>query len=167
MAFCHKETNKMTEKMIKNLDEIENTQTLLETLSAEQADLGAKMAIAADDADSASLIALAHRRNNLPIEILSAQIILERLYLQRDEARLPEFQAEAQKLAEIVTEKLKMLADAQAQFNFASGNQSAAGSDVSETKLAISERKRQIEVLLREARNVKIAPASLQMHGGR
>ncbi len=29
----------MTEKMIKNLNEIENTQTLLETLSAEQADL--------------------------------------------------------------------------------------------------------------------------------
>jgi UDP-2,3-diacylglucosamine pyrophosphatase LpxH len=125
------------------------------------------MAIAADDADSSALISLAHRRGNLPIEILSTQIILERLYLQRDEARLSEFRTEAQKLAEIVAEKLKILADAQTQFNFASGNQSSAASDVSETRMSINERKRTIEVLLREARNVKIAPSSLQMHGGR
>jgi ABC-type ATPase with predicted acetyltransferase domain len=155
----------MTEKMIKNLDEIENTQTLLETLSAEQADLSKRMSDAANDADSSALIGLAHRRNDLPIEILSAQIILERLLLRRDEERLPAFQAEAQKLAEIVAEKLKILADAQTQFNFASVNQSSAASDVSETKMTIAERKRTIEVLLREARNVKVAPASLQMHG--
>ena len=155
----------MTETMIQNLNEIENTQTLLENLSSEQSDLGVKMSLAASDADSASLISLAHRRNNLPIEILSEQIRLEQLLLLRDEARLPAFQAEAQKLAEIVTEKLKILADAQTQFNIASGNQSAAASDVSETKISIAERKRTIEGLLREARNVKIAPASLQMHG--
>ena len=155
----------MTEKMIKNLNEIENTQTLLETLSAEQADLSKRMSDAANDADSSALIGLAHRRNDLPIEILSTRIRLERLYLERDELRLPELQTEAQKLAEIVTEKLKMLADAQTQFNIASGNQSAAGSEVSETKMSIAERKRTIEVLLREARNVKIAPVSLQAHG--
>ncbi len=155
-------------KMKENLNEqIQDTQTLLETLSAEQSDLGAKMAISADNADSASLIKLAHRRNNLPIEILSTRIILERLYVQRDEERLPELQAEAQKLAEIVAEKLKMLTDAQTQFNFASGNQSSAASDVSETKMSISERRRVIESLLAQARNVKIAPVSLQMHGGR
>jgi hypothetical protein len=155
----------MTEKSL--VEQIQDTQTLLETLSAEQADLGVKMAISANDADSASLIALAHRRNNLPIEILSEQIRLERLYLQRDEERLPEFQTEARKLAEIVAEKLKTLADAQAQFNFASVNQSSAASDVSETKMTINERKRTIEILLREARNVKISPSSLQAHGGR
>jgi hypothetical protein len=154
----------MTEKTI--IEQIQDTQTLLETLSAEQSDLSTKMAISANDADSASLIALAHRRNNLPIEILSEQIRLERLLLERDEARLPSFQDEAQKLAEIVAEKLKMLADAQTEFNFASGNQSAAASDVSETKMSIAERKRTIEILLREARNVKIAPASLSMRGG-
>ena len=48
----------MTEKSL--VEQIQNTQTLLETLSAEQADLGKKMALAADDADSASLITLAH-----------------------------------------------------------------------------------------------------------
>jgi hypothetical protein len=156
----------MTEKMTENLNEIQNTTETLTRLEAELSDLGVKMAISADDADSASLIALAHRRNDLPIEILSTQIILERLYLERDELRLPEFQVEAQKLAEIVAEKLKTLADAQTEFNFASGNQSSAASDVSETKISIAERKRTIEILLREARNVKIAPASLSMRGG-
>ncbi len=152
-------------QMTENLNEIQNTTETLTRLEAELSDLAAKMTLAADDADSASLITLAHRRNDLPIEILSARIRLERLYLQRDELRLPSFQTEAQKLAEIVTEKLKMLADAQTEFNFASGNQSSAASDVSETKMSIAERKRTIEVLLREARNVKIAPASLQAHG--
>jgi hypothetical protein len=154
----------MTENII---EQIENTQTILETLAAEQADLGQKMALAANDADSSALIALARRRDELPIEILSTRIRAERLYLQRDEERLPSFQDEARKLAEIVAEKLKTLADSQAQFNAASANQSSAASDVSETKMSINERKRTIEVLLREARNVKIAPASLQMHGGR
>jgi hypothetical protein len=152
----------MTENII---EQIQNTTENLAKLESELSELGKRMAHAADNADSSALISLAHRRNNLPIEILSAQIILERLYLQREEARLPEFQAEAQKLAEIVAEKLKILADAQTQFNFASGNQSSAASDVSETRMSINERKRTIEVLLREARNVKIAPSSLQMHG--
>jgi len=156
----------MTEKMTENLNEIQNTTETLTRLELELSDLGTKMAISADDADSASLIALAHRRNDLPIEILSARIILERLYLQRDELRLPAFQAEAQKLAEIVTEKLKILADAQKEFNIASGNQSTAAWNVRETKMSINERKRTIEVLLREARNVKISPVSLSMHGG-
>ncbi len=156
----------MTEKMIKNLDEIENTTETLTRLESEHADLSNRMSDAANDADSSALIALAHRQNNLPVEILSAKIRLERLLLQRDEARLPEFQAEAQKLAEIVTEKLKILADAQTLFNFASVNQSSAASDVSETKMTIAERKRTIEILLRQARNVKIVPASLSMRGG-
>jgi chromosome segregation ATPase len=155
----------MTEKSL--VEQIQDTTETLTRLEAEQTDLSKRMSDAANDADSASLIALAHRRNNLPIEILSGQIRLERLLLQRDEERLPSFQDEARKLAEIVAEKLKALSDAQAQFNFASGNQSSAASDVSETKMSINDRKRTIEVLLREARNVKIAPASLQMHGGR
>jgi hypothetical protein len=153
----------MTENLIK---QIQDTTKILETLSAEQSDLSNRMSDAANDADSAALIGLAHRQNNLPVEILSARIRLERLLLRRDEERLPEFQAEAQKLAEIVTEKLKMLAAAQTEFNFASVNQSSAASDVSETKMTIAERKRTIEILLREARNVKVAPASLSMRGG-
>ncbi len=155
----------MTQKSL--VEEIQTTTDILAKLESELADLGKKMALAAADADSASLISLAHRRGDLPIEILSTRIRLEKLYLERDQSRLPELQNAAAKLAEIVTEKLKILADAQTQFNYASGNQSAAASDVSETKMSIAERKRTIEILLREARNVKIVPASLQMHGGR
>jgi peptidoglycan hydrolase CwlO-like protein len=155
----------MTEKSL--VEQIQDTTKFIETLAAEQADLGAKMAIAADDADSASLISLAHRRNNLPIEILSEQIRLSQLLLQRDEERLPELQAEAAKLAKPIPEMQKQIADLQMQFNIASGSVSNAVEDVRQAKLEISERRRSIESLLSQARNVKIAPASLQMHGGR
>ncbi len=153
--------------MTENLNEIQTTTTTLARLETEQADLPKRMSDAANDADSSALIGLAHRRNNLPIEILSAQIRLERLYLRRDEMRLPLLQNEAAKLAEIVTEKLKILTDSQTEFNFASGNQSSAASDVSETKIEIGERRRSIESLLAQARNVKIVPSSLSVHGGR
>jgi peptidoglycan hydrolase CwlO-like protein len=158
---------KMTEQTTQNLNEIQNTTDILTRLEAELADLSAKMAISADNADSASLIKLAHRRNNLPIEILSTRIILERLYLRRDEERLPELQAEVAKLAKPIEGMQKQIADLQQEFNIASGNVSNANEDVRQTRMEISERKRTIESLLAQARNVKIAPASLQMHGGR
>jgi len=155
----------MTEKMIKNLDEIENTQTLLETLSAEQADLSKRMSDAANDADSSALIGLAHRRNDLPIEILSAQIILERLLLLRDELRLPELQNVVAELDKPIPEMQKQIADLQVQFNIASGAVTNANEDVRQTRLEIAERRRSIESLLAQARNVKVVPASLQAHG--
>ncbi len=155
----------MTEKTI--IEQIQDTQTLLETLSAEQSDMSVKMAIAAADADSASLIALAHRRNNLPIEILSEQIRLERLLLERDELRLPQLQAEVAKLAEPIEPMRKKISDLQMQFNIASGEVTNANEDVRQTRLEIAERRRAIESLLAQARNVKISPSSLQAHGGR
>jgi predicted nucleic acid-binding Zn-ribbon protein len=153
----------MTENII---EQIQNTQTLLARLEAELADLGVKMAISANDADSASLIALAHRRNNLPIEILSEQIRLEQLLLLRDEQRLPELQAEVAKLAEPIEGMRKKISDLQVQFNIASGAVTNANEDVRQTRLEIAERRRSIESLLAQARNVKIAPASLSMRGG-
>jgi predicted nucleic acid-binding Zn-ribbon protein len=150
-----------------NLTQIQNTQALLETLSLEQSDLGKKMSLAADDADSASLISLAHRRNDLPIEILSAQIRLERLYLQRDELRLPELQAESARLSAPIEGLLKKIADTQREFNIQSGAAVSANEEVRQTRISIGERRRSIGALLAQARNVKIAPASLQMHGGR
>ena len=154
--------------MTENLNEqIQTTSNLLAQLEAEQADLPKRMSDAANDADSSALIILAHRRNDLPIEILSTRIILERLYVQRDELRLPELQAEVAKLAEPIEGMQKQIADLQQEFNVASGNVSNANEDVRQTRMEISERKRTIESLLAQARNVKIAPASLQMHGGR
>jgi chromosome segregation ATPase len=156
----------MTEKMIENLNEIENTTETLTRLEAEQSDLGVKMSLAANDADSASLIALSHRRNDLPIEILSEQIRLSRLLLERDEQRLPELQSEAAKLAEPIEPMLKKIAEMQREFNIASGSVSNAVGNVRQIQMEISERRRSIESLLAQARNVKIVPVSLQMHGG-
>jgi peptidoglycan hydrolase CwlO-like protein len=151
----------------KTLNEIQITTDKLTELETEQADLSKRMSDAANDADSSALIILAHRRNDLPIEILSTRIILERLYVQRDEERLPELQAEVAKLAEPIEGMQKKINDLQREFNLASGNVSNANEDVRQTRMEISERKRTIESLLAQARSVKIAPASLQMHGGR
>jgi peptidoglycan hydrolase CwlO-like protein len=156
----------MTEKMIQNLNEIENTQTLLETLSAEQSDLGTKMAISADNADSSALIALARRRDELPVEILSTQIRLSRLLLERDEQRLPLLQTEVAKLAEPIEGMLKKIAEMHREFNIKSGEVGSITEDIRQLKMEIAERKRQIASLVHEARNVKISPSSLQAHGG-
>jgi peptidoglycan hydrolase CwlO-like protein len=124
------------------------------------------MAIAADDADSASLISLAHRRNNLPIEILSSQIILERLYLLRDEERLPELQNAVAELAKPIPAMQKKISDLQVEFNIASGEVTNANENLRQTRIEIAERRRSIESLLAQARNVKITPSSLSMRGG-
>ena len=153
----------MTHKTL--VEQIENTTKFLETLSAEQSDLSVKMSVAANDADSAALITLKHRANDLPIELLATRIRLERLYLQRDELRLPELQNVVAELAKPIPEMQKQINDLQREFNIASGAVTNANEDVRQTKMEISERKRQIEGLLREARNVKVAAASLQMHG--
>jgi predicted nucleic acid-binding Zn-ribbon protein len=157
----------MTENMIQTLTEIEGTTEILTRLETEHADLSKRMSDAANDADSAALIGLAHRRNDLPIEILSAQIRLQRLYLLRDEERLPELQSVVAKLAEPIEPMRKKINDLQMQFNIASGNVSGANEDLRQTRLEIAERRRSIESLLMQARNVKIAPASLAMNGGR
>ncbi len=157
----------MTENMIQTLTEIEGTTETLTRLETEHADLSKRMSDAANDADSAALIGLAHRRNDLPIEILSAQIRLQRLYLLRDEERLPELQSVVAKLAEPIPAMQKKINDLQVQFNIASGEVSNASENLRQTKLEIAERRRSIESLLAQARNVKISPSSLQAHGGR
>lgn len=157
----------MTENMIQTLTEIEGTTETLARLETEHADLSKRMSDAANDADSASLISLAHRRNNLPIEILSAQIRLERLLLRRDEERLPLLQTEVAKLAEPIEGMRKKISDLQREFDIASGAVTNSSEDVRQTKLEIAERRRAIESLLAQARNVKIVPTSLAMNGGR
>jgi peptidoglycan hydrolase CwlO-like protein len=156
----------MTETMIQNLNEIENTQKKLENLSSEQADLSTKMAIAADNADSAALISLRHRATDIPVELLATQIRLERLLLLRDEQRLPQLQSEVAKLAEPIEGMRKKIADLQREFNIASGDVSNASENLRQTKLEIAERRRSIEMLVSQARNSKVVPASLSMRGG-
>ncbi len=133
---------------------------------SEQSDLGAKMSLAANDADSSALISLKHRANDLPIELIATQIRLERLYLLRDKERLPELQNAVAELAKPIAGLQKQIADLQMQFNIASGEVTNANENLRQTRIEIAERRRSIESLLSQARNVKIAPSSLQMHGG-
>ncbi len=154
----------MTEKSL--VEQIQDTQTLLETLAAEQSDMSVKMSLAANDADSAALIALKHRAGDIPVELLATEIRLQRLLLRRDEERLPELQSVVAELAEPIEPMRKKIADLQMQFNIASGEVTNANEDVRQTRLEIAERRRAIEALLSQARNVKVVPASLSMRGG-
>jgi uncharacterized coiled-coil DUF342 family protein len=95
------------------------------------------------------------------------EIRLQQLLLRRDEERLPSLQSVVAELAEPIEGMRKKINDLQLQFNIASGNVSNANEDVRQTRLEIAERRRSIEALLSQARNVKVAPASLQMYGGR
>jgi predicted nucleic acid-binding Zn-ribbon protein len=156
----------MTEKMIENLNEIESTQTILETLAAEHADLSKRMSDAANDADSASLISLKHRANDLPIELIATQIRLERLYLLRDEERLPELQNAVAELAKPIPAMQKQIAEMQVEFNIASGEVTNANENLRQTRIEIAERRRSIESLLAQARNTKITPSRLTVSGG-
>ncbi len=146
-------------------NQIETTTNKLRQLENEQSELSQAIANAADAADSVSLITLAHRRNNLPIEILLTRTTLERLYQQRDEEKLPGLQDEAQKLSEPISELQARLQSAQLELNISIGAQADAAQNVKDIKMRIADRKRQIDALLHEARNVKIVPNHLSVSG--
>ena len=145
--------------------QIETTANKLTELETEQSGLSQAIADAANAADSSALITLAHRRNNLPIELLSTRITLERLYQQKDEERLPGLLAEAQKLSEPISELQERLRTAQTELNRAIGSQTDAAQIAKDVRQRISERRRGIEALLSEARNVKIVPNHLSVSG--
>jgi chromosome segregation ATPase len=155
----------MTKIQVNLNEQIETKTTELTALETEQRELSQSIADAANAADSSALITLAHRRNNLPVELLSTRITLERLYQQRDESRLPSLQDAAQKLSEPIPELQERLQAAQLELNLAIGRQVDASQNSRDIKLRIAERKRDIEALLHETRNVKIVPNHLSVSG--
>jgi cell division septum initiation protein DivIVA len=153
-------------KINENLNEqIEQSANKLAQLENEQRELSQSIADAANAADSSALITLAHRRNNLPVELLSARVTLERLYQQRDEERLPGLQDEARELSEPIYELQARLQSLQTELNISIGRQVDAAQNVKDVKLRIAERSREIEALLHETRNVKIVPNHLSVSG--
>jgi chromosome segregation ATPase len=153
-------------KINENLTEqISTTSNLLSELEAELADIPSRRALAAGDADSASLISLTHRGNDLPIEIQMTKIRLEQLHLARDEKRLPGLEDEARKLSEPISELQARLQAAQLELNLAGGAQRNAAQNVKDVKQRVAERKREIEALLYQAGNVKIVPSHLSVSG--
>jgi chromosome segregation ATPase len=169
--FKPKELNKPKKLGDKNMktenlnSQIETKTTELTALETEQRELSQSIADAANAADSVSLITLAHRRNNLPVELLSARVTLERLFQQRDEERLPYLQDEARELSAVIPELQARLQSLQTELNIASGRQADAAQNVKDVKLRISERGREIEALLHQARNTKITPSHLSVSG--
>jgi chromosome segregation ATPase len=153
-------------KIQENLNsQIEQSANFLAQLSAELADIPSRRALAAGDADSASLISLTHRGNDLLIEIQMTKIRLEQLQLKRDESRLPDLQDAARKLSEPISELQARLQAAQLELNLAGGAQRDAEQNVKDLRIRIGERKRSVEALLHEARNVKIVPSHLSVSG--
>jgi chromosome segregation ATPase len=145
--------------------QIETKTTELMALETEQRELSQSIADAANAADSSALITLAHRRNNLPVELLSARVTLERLHQQRDEERLPRLQDEARELSEPIPELQAHLQSLQTELNISIGRQADASQLVKDIKLRIAERSREIEALLHQARNTKIVPSHLSVSG--
>ncbi len=130
--------------------QIETTANLLAQLETEPADFQNRMTLAVNDADSASIISLKHRAHDLPIEVQAARIRLERLYLQRDEAKLDGLKAEAETLAETLMPLREKRDRAIDEYKFASFAHQDALQNYRDRQLSISERKRAIEGLLRE-----------------
>ena len=73
--------------------------------------------------------------------------------------------AESQKLSEPISELQARLQAAQLELNVAIGSQTDAAQNARDIKLRIAERRRSIEGLLHEARNVKIVPNHLTVSG--
>ncbi len=145
--------------------QIEATTTLMAQLEAELVDIPNRRAVAAGDADSASLIALTHRQNDLPIEIQMTKIRIERLYLKKDVERLPDLQDEAWKLSAAIPELQQNRQAVELKLNLAIGAERDASQRVKDIKMRIAERGRQIEALLYQAGNVKTSPSHLSVSG--
>jgi predicted nucleic acid-binding Zn-ribbon protein len=153
-------------KINENLTEqISTTINLLSELEAELADIPNRRAVAAGDADSASLISLTHRQNDLPIEIQMTKVRLERLYLKKDVERLPDLQDEAWKLSAAIPELQQNRQAAELKLNLAIGAERDASQRVKDIKMRIAERGRGIDSLLHEVSKTRIAPSHLSVSG--
>ncbi len=146
-------------------NQIETNTTKLAQLEAEQAGLSQATADAANAADAPALIHLAHRRNNLPIEILASRITLEQLYQRRDEEKLPGLHTKAQRLSAAIPELQANKDAAQLALNLAVGAERDASQRAKDVKQRISDRRRGIEALLHEVSKTRIAPSLLSVSG--
>jgi hypothetical protein len=146
-------------------EQIEKSTNLIAQLEAELVDIPNRRALAVNDADSASLIALSHRAGDLPVEIQMTKIRLERLYMQRDEENLPALAAEAQRLSAAIPELQANKEAAQLALNLAVGAERDASQRAKDVKQRISDRRRGIEALLHEVSKTRIAPSLLSVSG--
>jgi chromosome segregation ATPase len=134
--------------MTKNLTEqIETTSDLLAQLETEQGDFKNRMAHAATNADSASIISLRHRADDLPLHIRAARLRLERLRLSRDEIKLDEIRDEPNRLAEPMQDAVKRYNEARDAKNEAVAAHAQAQNEIYNLQMQNAARKRAISAL--------------------
>ncbi len=145
-------------KIQENLKEqIETTSNLLAQLETEQADFKNRMTLAVGEGDSASMIDLKRRHNELPVEIEAARIRLTKLQLQLDEERIPELQAEVGKFYEPIQEAIAKRDAAALELAKLQGVYHEVNENLREVKNRIGERKRELGRLIYEADPTKSA----------
>ncbi len=147
--------------------QIETSSNLLAQLEAELADIPNRRAVAISNADSAALISLSHRSDDLPVTIQMTKVRLEQLHLQSDEIKLVELKADAEKLAVTLMPLRERRDKAIEEFKFASFVHQDAQQNYRDKQLAISERRRQIETLSRETTAPTPIRQSLMANGSR
>lgn len=132
-------------------EQIQATSAEIKRLEAERADLSNKMQIAASDADSASLIALNRRSDELPVEIRSARLRLARLRLAQKEETQPELAQKRDGLIREVDQLRLAASEAQLALDLRRGALTAATEDVRDGNIQIGELKHEIDFLIAEA----------------
>ncbi len=131
-------------------EQIATTADLLKQLKAEQADINNKMRLAVNDADSAAMIQLRRRADDLPYEITGSEIRLERLRHQADEQLLAELEPERERLYPAVGKARQVFDEAQRQLNIATAAHLNAIDAVNEQRRVIGRHKRRVEMLIQE-----------------
>ncbi len=144
-------------------EQIETTSNLLAQLETEQADFQRQMTVAVNDGNPSAVIALKRRANDLPVEIELARIQLTKFYLQLDEERIPELQAEVGKFYEPIQEAIAKRDAAALELAKLQGVYHEVNENLREVKNRIGERKRELARLIYEANPTKSATrANLQ-----
>jgi uncharacterized membrane protein (DUF106 family) len=129
-------------------EQIQTTETLLETLQSERSDFQNRMAAAVGAGDSASMISLKNRQNELPLEIEAGQIRLAKLLLESDKERLPVLQEKVSKFAEPIAAAVLKRDTAVLELNKLQGAYHTANEDFRDLRIRIGQRTRELERLI-------------------
>ncbi len=149
----------MTKIQVNLNEQIQNEQTLLEALQTERDDFQKRMMAAVGAGDSAVMINLKHRQNELPVEIATAQIRLAKMQLQADEERLPVLQAKVSKFTEPIQAAVLKRDAAVLELNNLQGEYYGVNEDFRDLRIRIGERTREL------ARLIHLANPAREIHG--
>jgi chromosome segregation ATPase len=127
--------------------QIQASGELLNRLQAELADIPNRMTLAVEDADSASMISLRNRQNDLPVEIHMTRLRLEQIRLRLKEQTLPSLDAEIETLHKPIPALEKAYNEAKSALDAARFVHTAAIDSLRFVKQEISDEKRMIEQL--------------------